>query len=229
MNFVNPYRFATSGGTDPYFDDVVMLAHMNGANGGTSFPDNSNSAHTVTAVGNAQTSTAQSKFNGSSGLFDGSGDYLTIPHSADFNFGTADWTIEFWYQFNSLSGFQTLFDHGYVSAGGLTIQTGNGTGKWIVYTSGGARATETSSTPTVGVWYYYAIVQSGTTITIYRDGVAAGSGTSTANLTITADVAIGARLATGLVNINAYGAELRITKGVARTVTTVPTAAFPDS
>jgi hypothetical protein len=225
----SPFNFGAPPGGDPYFASVVLLAHMNGTNGGTSFPDDSLSAKTLTAYGNAQTSTAQSKFNGSSGLFDGAGDYVKTPHSADFNFGTGDWTLEFFCQWNSISGYQTILDHGYGSLGAISIQTGLNTGKFIVYTSGVARVTETSATPSTGVWYYYAFVQSGGTITIYRDAVAAGSASNPADLTITAEFGIGARASNGTYGANAYIAEYRLTKGVARDVTSIPTAAFPDS
>ena len=42
--------------------NVKLLLHMNGNDTSTSFPDSSNSPHTVTAVGNAQVDTDESKF-----------------------------------------------------------------------------------------------------------------------------------------------------------------------
>ncbi|MEJ0012775.1 MAG: hypothetical protein WDM94_09155 [Bauldia sp.] len=60
----------------------------------TTFVDSSASGRTITANGNAQVDTAQAKFGGASALFDGAGDYLTVPASADFNFGTGDFTVE---------------------------------------------------------------------------------------------------------------------------------------
>jgi len=49
----------------------------------TTFTDSSLSPKTITRYGNAQIDTAQSVFGGAAGLFDGSGDYLTIPDSDD--------------------------------------------------------------------------------------------------------------------------------------------------
>src|SRR3990167_10480500 len=57
------------------------------------------SAHVITANGDAQIDTAQSKFGGASGLFDGTGDTLTIPDSDDFNFGAGDFTVEWFARF----------------------------------------------------------------------------------------------------------------------------------
>ena len=58
-----------------FYDDVSLYLKMNGANGSTSFLDSSRFGHTVTANGNAQVSTAQSKFGGASAAFDGNGDF----------------------------------------------------------------------------------------------------------------------------------------------------------
>jgi len=64
---------------DPYFTRTTLLVPFNGANNSTVFTDYSFNPKTLTAVGNAKIVTAQSKFGGSSGYFDGGGDYLTTP------------------------------------------------------------------------------------------------------------------------------------------------------
>lgn len=51
---------------------------------------------TITPAGNATQSTTQSKFGGKSAYFDGTGDYLTIPDSIDFNFNSTPFTIDLW-------------------------------------------------------------------------------------------------------------------------------------
>ena len=79
---------------DPYYNHVALLIHGNGTNGSTVITDQK--GKTVTANGNAQISTAQSKFGGASAYFDGTGDYLSVASSADFGFGTGDFTIECW-------------------------------------------------------------------------------------------------------------------------------------
>jgi hypothetical protein len=61
-------------------------------------------AHAVTAYGSAQITTGQSKFGGASGLFHGSGDYLSTTDSDDWTFGSGDFTIDFWVRFNALPG-----------------------------------------------------------------------------------------------------------------------------
>src|SRR3990167_7743345 len=67
----------------PYTIDsyTKLLLHMDGTNGSTTFTDEI--GKTVTANGNAQISTAQSKFGGASGLFNGAGDWIDVPSNAD--------------------------------------------------------------------------------------------------------------------------------------------------
>src|SRR5690554_1699309 len=86
---------------DPYFASVVLLLHGDGTDGSTTITDNSGSAHSPTVNGNSQIDTAESQFGGASVLFDGSGDYLEYADSADWDFGTGDFTVEFWMRRNA--------------------------------------------------------------------------------------------------------------------------------
>lgn len=229
MSFIiNPYRFAGGGGSgDPDFASVSLLLPLNGTDGSTSFPDESNNGFTVTGFGNAQIDTAQSKWGGSSLLLDGSGDYISVPDNAAFDFGTGDFTIEFWLRFNSLAGFQTIYDHGYVSTGAVLIQTANGNGAIVIYV-GGSNVIQESDALGTGVWGFYQLVRSGTTLTLYRNGVSKGSITNSTNLGNAANIGFGARLSTGTLGFNGWMQDIRITKGVDRS-NTVPTEAFPTS
>src|SRR5215510_10654891 len=108
----------------------VLLIHCNGTDGSTTFTDSSVSAHTVTADGNAQVDTAQSQFGGASALFDGNVDKLEITGTlGDFNFGTGEFTIDFWIRFSSVSGDQNIFDFS---------NFGNVTPQCYCYFSGGS-------------------------------------------------------------------------------------------
>lgn len=71
---------------------MVILLHMNGPNGGTTFTDET--GKTWTPAGGAQTVTNVSALGGSEGAFDGTGDYITTPDHADFAMGSDDWTID---------------------------------------------------------------------------------------------------------------------------------------
>lgn len=90
------YRHASSS-INPVTGDVVLLLHGDGVNNGTVFTDSSLYNRTATRVGNTVTSTAQSKFGGSSIYFDGNGDYLTFPDDDAWFFDTDDWTVEMYF------------------------------------------------------------------------------------------------------------------------------------
>ena len=81
---------------DVYFPQTELLLPFDGSNGVQVTSDLSDNNHSVTFVGDAQISTAQSKFGGSSYYGDGTGDHLTIPSSSAFAFAAGDFTIELW-------------------------------------------------------------------------------------------------------------------------------------
>jgi len=152
-----------------------LMLHFNGADASTIFTDEI--GHTFTPHGNAQIDTAQSKFGGASGLFDGTGDYLTTPDNADWNFGSGDFTIDFWVRLNSVTATQ-------VFCGDYTGSTHR---SWIVYftpnqlhfaySTNGSNNTDTGKawTPSANTWYHIAIVRYGNTITWYVDGSSIGT------------------------------------------------------
>ena len=85
---------------------TVLLLHGDGTDGSTTFTDSSASARTVTVNGNVQIDTAQSVFGTGSILFDGTGDYLSVADSNDWNFGTDNFMVELRARFNSLASNQ---------------------------------------------------------------------------------------------------------------------------
>lgn len=75
---------------------LSVLLHMQGANNGTSFPDGSGFRHTLTAVGNAKTSTVNTGpfASGSSMRLDGTGDYLTAPRHHSLQLEGGQFTVQ---------------------------------------------------------------------------------------------------------------------------------------
>ena len=234
MNLVNPYRFAAGGGGDPDFASVVLLVHMNGTNGGTTFTDSSSSVKTLTSGGNAQTSTAQSIFNGSSGLFDGSGDAVTAADSADFTLD-GDFTIEGFFRPTTTSGARDVFSKRqaaawvllYLSSGTVYVYMSSNNASWNIASGVNLGAVST------GTWYYFAIKRSGSTITAHLGTSGSTSTVSVATSTATFDssqvLSMGGNFTNGAEWFNGHLCEFRITNGVARDVSTVPTSSFPDS
>jgi len=186
-------------------------------------------------VGNAQISTAQSKFGGSSMLFDGTGDYLTAPSNAVYAFGTGDFTVEGWVYLGA-SKAQVIFDtraSGPSTTGiALAIDASNFP---YVYVNGATLFTS-STALSLSTWTHLAFVKASGTITLYINGTkpTTGSAASATNLTdsaCTVGTAIDFRDTSATLHFNGYIDDLRITKGVARYTAnfTPPAAAFPTS
>jgi hypothetical protein len=218
---------------DEEFDNVSLLLHGDGTNGSTTIVDSSSSPKAVTAVGDAQISTAQSKFGGSSLAFDGTGDYLTVPSSADFAFGTGDFTVEFWLKSQNSSnqrGILQISD----ATGGLSTSYANGlvfyfpTASSIGALINGAGLQSANNILSLNTWHHVAATRSGTSFAVFVDGVQSITSTSSANLTAS-NLAVGGYYDTSYL-LNGYIDDLRITKGVARYTSnfTPPTAPFPD-
>ena len=78
------------------YTKASLILNMQGTPGGTTFVDESPNALTVTPVGDVEL-VADATY-GTVASFDGGSDTnLTIPASSLFNFGTGDFTIEFWF------------------------------------------------------------------------------------------------------------------------------------
>jgi hypothetical protein len=189
------------------------------------------SKNDLETVGNAQISTAQSKWGGSSMAFDGTGDYL-LPNVATadlYAFGSGAFTIEFWIRFNVLSGFQMVYD---------SRPTGTDGAYPMIYANGSAinyyvNAADriSSSALSTNTWYHVAVSRSGTSTKLFIDGTQSGSTytDSTVYINPANRPIIGANGTNLGSSVNGYIQDLRITKGYARYTAnfTAPTAAFP--
>lgn len=153
--------------------NTILLLHCDGTDGSTTITDSSPYARSLSCVGDAQLDTAQKKFGTASLLFDGTGDYVSIPDSADFAYGTNDFTIDFWVRFNSTANSGTFYS-----------QTPNSFNEFLFYWTTSNRlyfyCTESSSTlvefyanwtPSSGTWYHLAVVRNGNSWYIFIDGV----------------------------------------------------------
>jgi hypothetical protein len=169
--------------------NTLLLLHMNGTDASTVFTDDNGvrAQKGITAIGNAQVDTAQSKFSGASALFDGTGDYLIVGNTVDNDLaltGTT-WTVEYWARINAHAGqFQAtvgIWDSvgstgsvWYVSTN--MFNTTNRMGiEYIHGTNSGSGAISFGSSLSTGVWQHHAYVRNGNTLTAYLDGVSQGT------------------------------------------------------
>lgn len=228
---LNPYRLgAGGGGVDPYYSNVSLLLHADGTNGSTTFTDNSPTPKTVTAYGNAQISTAQSKFGGASIKFDGAGDYLSAPESIDLQFGTGDFSIEAWCYFLDVTAEQVLISARDVAKNIYSniIRVKAGKLGW----SNGTVWVETSSSVPALTWRHIAVTRSAGTLRIFIHGVAGYTGAQPVDIAGARPLFIGASDDPAYRFFSdCYIDDIRITKGIARYTAdfTPPTAAFPNS
>lgn len=198
-----------------------LLLHCDGVDGSTTFTDEA--GNSVTAVGNAQIDTSQSKFGGASGLFDGVGDYLSVPDSADWQLdggsNANNWTIDFWVRFGATGG-----DHGFAA------QEVDGNNFWRFVrnssVSGVQFRQKQAGTNTIDLswtwahaantWYHVALVKQGTTgYKFFVDGTQVGA----TQTDVTPMENFGAVLKVGSAagyDMSGWLDEVRISKGVAR-------------
>ena len=203
---------------DVHFPKVKLLLPFDGSNGATTTNDESNSTHSVTFAGGAQISTAESKFGGSSLYLNGdSGTKLTISQSSDFDFGTGDFTIEFWIK-TSLSNSDSQ------SRRVISFGDNNTNRIQIFLSSDGIDFYNISSVKVDGDidvadgnWHHVAFTRSGTSLKGFVDGAQSGStATNSTDYDNAAALTIGAYASTGLGRVVGYLEDLRITKGLAR-------------
>ena len=251
-------QFKLTGSTvgDVHFPKVKALLPLNGSNGGTSATDESNSNATVTFQGSSTTSTAQSKFGGSSLYVPNSnpaGVYISgVGSTITF---TGDFTVEWWIyrvQATAVSnqtvgpiiGTQSISDSSnatnYYVAMSIGYLTSSATEGKLYSSSNGSAwnvangvSLGTGSAGTVGQWVHMALTRSGTTWSYYVDGTRTYTGTLGSDTLSTPGsyITLGKSWNTGG-SFEAYYSDFRITQGLARYTgasVTVPTSAHLTS
>ena len=219
---------------DPWWADVVAMLRMDGTNGSTTFTDQK--GHTFTATGNAQISTAQSKFGGASALCDGTGDLVSSANHADWDLGSGDFTIECWVRPAAIGAVCEIttkrLNNAAYSPFDLYMDAAGKAG-FVMSTSGSSWAVNILSAAAVfavGTWAHVAMCRAASTVYCWVNGVSVGSASiSGAVMTNTQPLCIGANAdASGSFNGNIDA--FRITKAHARHVAafTPLNKAFPE-
>jgi len=226
---------------DPYYDNVTLLLHGDG-----DLTDKSGTPKTVTAVGSAATSTTQKKFGTASLASLAAGDFYTVPDSSAFDFGSGDFTVEMWlYPVAGNSGYRSLYSKRATTATVAPVQAFiDPSGVLTVFAANAASAGSVawtvtitaSSSPSVGQWSHFAMVRSGSTVTVYLNGVSVGSSSALGGSALAQNNAafcVGSTYSGGAGDayFGGYIDEFRVSKGVARyTASFTPaTAAFADA
>lgn len=160
------------GGVDSF---TKLMLHFDGADASTTCTDSSSSARTMTRTGDPEIDTAQSKFGGSSGLFN-SGRWQA-PDDADLELGSSDFTIDMWVRASSwAASYHIIFARG----GASDYWTGfihNGTSLYFPGTTNNsaygfsALSAITGVTLATNTWHHIAAVRSGNNLYLFFDGV----------------------------------------------------------
>lgn len=213
--------YVDAGGNDSF---TKLLLHGDQSPG---LVDSSGSLHSITATGSAAISTTQFRFGGASIALGAAGNFLTASATADWNFGTGDFTVDFLTRMSATivgvpDGTVDLIfiwseDGG---ANNLIYFLLDGTDIQFFAKSGGVIVAHYKAThgTVLNTWYHFEFVRSGTSFFIFKDGV---------SLSLTTTVAIGSnampdlsaqvmRIGGQAVNGPAFEDEVRISKGIAR-------------
>jgi hypothetical protein len=213
---------------DPNFANVSVLLHGTGTNNQTTFTDSSSNALSITRGGNTVISTSRFKFNTSSILLPASAtDVLNITNSGTLFQFTGNFTIEAFINLDTNNVDKSLYVIANTSATAFLAFNINST-VFNIYLNTSSPTTITHGM-SVDIWYHVAMVRSGSTITLYVDGVSKGTITNSATLGFASGGSSLNRLGGGSSDAM-YIDEFRITKGIARYTTgfTPPSREFLD-
>lgn len=196
------------------------------------FIDNSTNAFTITKSGDvtvnrfspfASSSAYSAVTNGGSVYFDGTGDYLKVSSGTPLNFGSSNFTVEFWIypmKVGAAMVFLSSKDNG-TQSGDIDIRCDYiGTSSTTFYIYGGGTNFSASFTGNIlNRWTHVALVRNGGTVTFYLNGVSVGSGAGgTQGTTNLAAINIGGGSglpSAGYENVTGYISGLRVVNGSA--------------
>ena len=217
------------GGNDA---ETVLLMHFDGTDAeATTMPDSSvggaqGNADDITA--DAQYDTAQSKFGVSSLLLDGTGDSIGFDDSADWDFDSDNFTIDFWFRESPSAGgthdgFYTQYedDDNFITLRRVAldevsflVQVADSN---IIY-----KSFTLPVTPVVNTWYHLALIRGwggdADTYALTLDGVLVDTYENATDMpNLAGGIGIGGPVgAQDLQSFHGWLDEFRITKGVAR-------------
>jgi hypothetical protein len=196
------------------WDETVLSIGTSSTDGldNSTFIDRSTNAHTVTPTGSPVQTAFHPYLDNWSVEFDGSGDILKSPTSADFAFGTGDFTVEFWLLYRGGNGYRffwNLNDAPDYIGYGLNIGTLT---PWL-WQDAIVALGNTNVTP--NVWQHHAVVRESGVIKIYLDGIEIASAPYTTNISTNKLICIGGNGVNNTQDTNGIYSNFRVVKGTA--------------
>jgi len=200
------------------------------------FVDNSSAPKTISSNGTPRTLTFSPLYSptaytpqvgGGAMFFDGTGDYLTTPSNAAFDFWAGNFTFECWFYPTNATNLGNCV---YFSTGSATtgINLGNSGSSTLLYTNQSGGVVLISGTQsTLNAWNHIALTKSGSTFAVFVNGNRIGTSTSTLYPTGNQSAFIGANSANSAQVIAGYLSSVRLVKGTAVYDPTLTTLTIP--
>ncbi len=175
-------------------------------------------------------SSTQAKFGTYSAYFAGNGGTLNFADHNDFDFGSGDFTIEYWLYpttagRHKLRRGSTDYTAYFLGENGNAAYISSNGSQWNILSN------QSMGTETTGVWQHYALVRNGNVFTTYRNGVVVDANTSSATINDRASeiFSIGGHTGQAAWTYHGYMDEVRISDSARYTGDfsgSVPSAAF---
>ncbi len=240
--------------TEPNFNQTVLLLHGDGSEGAgntavlgdpnfKAFKDASTSTHAIVVNGDAYGNDFSPYYYADgywSNSFDADSDSFEITNSADFKFGTGDFTIECWlYPHDAVQqsyGVVTkcAADSNWVDGWAIVFQNAPNNDK-ISFWINNAQHLASGTALNVEQWNHIAVSRTGSTTNLYQNGTRVATGTSSYDFQPTQALTIASDLTHTSYEYDGYISNLRILKGTAQytgasyTVPTTPLTAIANT
>jgi hypothetical protein len=226
--FLFPTGINLGTSVNPYYNDTYtkLLLHCDGTNNSTTFTDSSPAANVITNVSTSITvKTAIKKFGTgsariSSGPGAGNSVALTAPAGANFDFGSSDFTIDFWIYClggEDLAVYGQCNNNGLEKSQSLSVLA-DGTVEFAI-TPDGSTVIGLNTAPSallMNSWHHIAIVRYGTSLKLHVNGASVASTTYNDPVYSSSHAFTIGRGGDTLNGFNGYIDEFRVTNGLAR-------------
>lgn len=217
--------------TIPQDTYTALLLTFEGDDGSTTFTDSSPIGRSVTPHGDVQIDTAQFPFGTSSGLFDGTTDWLSILDDDAWSFGTGDFTIDTQIRFNSVASTQDIVAQRVDASNVWRFRWANTNNLTFSLLSNGVTVININNswTPSTNTWYHIEVDKRSGSYYMFVDGSRIGTvQASTVLITNLNNLLTIGAISSGANAFNGWLKETRVSKGTARHISnfTAPSSSY---
>jgi len=173
-----PAAFGVAAPSRPVANTIVtsgLVLHLDAGNT-ASYPGSGSTWTDLSGSSNHGTLINSPTFNNSNEgnlVFNGTNQYITLPGSSNYSYGTGDFSIDYWFKFNSLSSSSQSFLDAYSSpenssSGGIFgFNVSNS--QITTYANNGQVFTSTAITLPINTWINLTFVRSNGVLYVYKN------------------------------------------------------------